>query len=105
MRPSLDELKSRLQGRFPADRIDLTDDSHLHAGHAGSSGGAGHYSVTIVSARFEGLTRLARHRLLQITVQRHNARDGGCFTRRQHPDLVALGNCARGNQPRKTAKI
>ena len=68
MRPSLDELKSRLQGRFPADRIDLTDDSHLHAGHAGSSGGAGHYSVTIVSARFDGLTRLARHRLVYDAV-------------------------------------
>jgi BolA protein len=68
MRPSLDELTSRLQSRFPADRIDLTDDSHLHAGHAGSSGGAGHYSVTIVSARFDGLTRLARHRLVYDAV-------------------------------------
>ncbi len=68
MRPSLDELKVRLQGRFPADRIDLTDDSHLHAGHAGSQGGAGHYSVTIVSDRFSGLSRLARHRLVYDAV-------------------------------------
>lgn len=69
MRPSLDELRQRLQSAFPDDHIALTDDSHLHAGHAGSQGGAGHYSVTIVSPRFEGLGRLARHRLVYDSVK------------------------------------
>lgn len=64
VRPSLDELRDRLASVFEGDLIELTDDSHLHAGHAGAQGGAGHYSVRIVSARFDGLGRLARHRLV-----------------------------------------
>ena len=46
----------------PAD-ITVDDDSHLHAGHAGARDGA-HYTVHIRSARFEGLSRVARHRLV-----------------------------------------
>ena len=64
VRPTLDELRSRLQEAFPGAQIDLTDDSHLHAGHAGAQGGAGHYSVRVVSERFAGTGRLARHRLV-----------------------------------------
>ncbi|MBV6271382.1 BolA family transcriptional regulator [Alcaligenaceae bacterium CGII-47] len=49
--------------------LDVIDDSHLHAGHAGAQGGARHYSVHIVSARFEGLSTLARHRLVYDCVR------------------------------------
>lgn len=69
LRPTLDELREQLAGAFPGDLIELTDDSHLHAGHAGARGGAGHYTVRIVSARFESLGRLARHRLVYHPVQ------------------------------------
>jgi BolA family transcriptional regulator, general stress-responsive regulator len=69
MRPSLDELNQRLAEHFPGDPIQLQDDSHLHAGHAGSSGGAGHYSVTITSGRFEGLSVVAAHRLVYDAVR------------------------------------
>lgn len=41
----------------------VRDDSHLHAGHAGAREG-GHFHVRIVSGRFAGLTRPARHRLV-----------------------------------------
>ena len=41
----------------------LQDDSHLHAGHAGAREGS-HYTVRLVSERFAGLKRLARHRLV-----------------------------------------
>jgi BolA protein len=44
--------------------IEFYDDSHLHLGHAGASGGAGHYRVKIVSKSFEGLTRVRRHQLV-----------------------------------------
>ena len=64
MRPTLDELRLCLQETFSQAQIDLQDDSHLHAGHAGTQGGAGHYSVRIVSPRFAGLGRVARHRLV-----------------------------------------
>lgn len=43
----------------------LTDDSSRHAGHAGARpGGQTHYSLRLVSARFEGLSRVARQRLV-----------------------------------------
>ena len=43
--------------------LEVQDDSHLHAGHAGAREGR-HFSVRVVSARFNGLSRLARHRLV-----------------------------------------
>lgn len=44
--------------------IQIDDDSAKHAGHPGAAGGGGHYRLHLVSHRFEGLTRLARHRLV-----------------------------------------
>jgi BolA family transcriptional regulator, general stress-responsive regulator len=43
--------------------LDVIDDSHLHAGHAGAREGR-HFTVRIESDCFEGLTRVARHRLV-----------------------------------------
>jgi BolA family transcriptional regulator, general stress-responsive regulator len=43
--------------------IEVDDDSHLHAGHAGAREG-GHYTVRLRCARFAGLARVARHRLV-----------------------------------------
>ena len=68
MRPTLDELKARFTDAFPHSSVDLVDESHLHAGHAGSQGGAGHYRVTITSNRFKGLKTLAKHRLVYDAV-------------------------------------
>jgi BolA family transcriptional regulator, general stress-responsive regulator len=64
MRPTLDELRARIAQAFPHAQLSLTDDSHLHAGHAGAQGGAGHYSVRLIDASFEGLARVRRHRLV-----------------------------------------
>ena len=73
MRPTLDELRERFAAAFPdaadAAGIELQDDSHLHAGHAGSAGGAGHYTVRIVSSRFDGASTVARHRLVYDAVR------------------------------------
>jgi BolA protein len=43
-------------------RVD--DESALHAGHAGAASGGGHYRLRLVSARFEGLGKVGRHRLV-----------------------------------------
>jgi BolA family transcriptional regulator, general stress-responsive regulator len=43
--------------------LQVTDDSHLHVGHAGAREGR-HFSLRIVSERFNGLSRVARHRLV-----------------------------------------
>jgi len=69
MKPTLDELRARLQAAFPDARIDLQDDSHLHAGHAGAAGGAGHFTVRLVSSSFTGLGVVARHRLVYDSVR------------------------------------
>ncbi|NIV18097.1 MAG: BolA/IbaG family iron-sulfur metabolism protein [Woeseiaceae bacterium] len=44
--------------------IQVKDQSHLHAGHAGAKEGKGHFEVTIVSEQFDDLSRIARHRLV-----------------------------------------
>ena len=44
--------------------LEVVDDSHKHAGHAGARGGQGHFSVDIVSAAFAGKLPLARHRMV-----------------------------------------
>ncbi len=43
--------------------MQLRDDSALHAGHAGNTGGS-HFHLTIVSAQFSNKTQLMRHRLI-----------------------------------------
>jgi BolA protein len=50
-----------------ASHISIQDDSALHAGHAGNTGG-GHYTLTIVSERFDSLSLLKRHRLVYEAV-------------------------------------
>ncbi len=58
-----DEIEARLRTALAPQALEIEDDSHLHAGHAGASEGA-HFSVNIVSERFTGLHRVARHRLV-----------------------------------------
>jgi len=57
------DIEARLQEALSPLSLSVLDDSHHHAGHAGAREG-GHYSVTVVSARFTGLNRVARHRLV-----------------------------------------
>ncbi len=42
--------------------LEIEDESHSHAGHAGARSGHGHFRLKIVSAAFAGLTPIARHR-------------------------------------------
>jgi len=57
-------IRAKLQQALAPARLEITDDSHLHVGHAGAAGGAGHYTVRIASARFYGCSTLERHRLV-----------------------------------------
>jgi len=57
------DIEAALRAALAPQALEITDDSHLHAGHAGAREGR-HFHVAIVSARFEGLARLARHRLV-----------------------------------------
>lgn len=44
--------------------LEVIDDSHLHVGHAGAAGGAGHFTIKVTSSKFNGLSLVARHRLI-----------------------------------------
>jgi BolA protein len=65
----VDRIRSLLQAALVPSRLEISDDSHLHAGHAGAASGGGHFSVKIVSERFEGLRLVMRHRLVYDAVQ------------------------------------
>jgi BolA protein len=60
---TIERMTQRLQALAPIE-LSLDDESALHAGHAGAQSGGGHYRLRLVSARFEGLSRVARHRLV-----------------------------------------
>lgn len=57
-------IETLLRERLAAAHVEVIDESHLHAGHAGAAGGAGHYRALVVSPRFEGLSLVARQRLV-----------------------------------------
>lgn len=59
----IDRIRSLL-GALEPSVVELTDDSHMHVGHAGAASGGGHYSLRIVSSRFEGQRLVMRHRLV-----------------------------------------
>jgi BolA protein len=63
-----ERLEQRLRSALQPTALDIADDSHLHAGHAGAADGRGHFSVDIVSERFAGLTVVRRHRLVYDAV-------------------------------------
>jgi BolA protein len=60
---TVERLRERLSALQPLE-IQIADDSHRHAGHAGARDGGGHYNLRIVSAAFAGKGTVARHRLV-----------------------------------------
>ena len=60
---SAQDIELALKDALQPLSLQVQDDSHLHAGHAGAREGR-HFSVQVVSERFNGLSRLARHRLV-----------------------------------------
>ena len=65
----VERIRSLLQAALSPSQLEVGDDSHLHAGHAGAASGGGHFSVKIVSERFEGQRLVMRHRLVYDAVQ------------------------------------
>jgi BolA family transcriptional regulator, general stress-responsive regulator len=75
----IEQIRSRILATFNPIDCQLVDESHLHAGHAGAATGAGHFRLELVSDRFEGLNRIARHRLVY-----------DCLRDMMHSDIHAL---------------
>lgn len=59
-----ERICAQLRSTLHTDAVELIDDSHLHAGHAGARDGRGHFRVRIVSPAFEGLRTVQRHQLV-----------------------------------------
>ena len=57
-------IEKRLEDQFQPVSLLIKDQSHLHAGHEGAKDGKGHFSVTIVSAKFSGTNRVQRHQMV-----------------------------------------
>jgi BolA protein len=66
--PRVARIRTQLTASLQPITLDVTDDSHLHAGHAGARDGKGHYSVRIVAKCFFGLRPMARHQLVYRAV-------------------------------------
>ena len=64
----VERIREALEAALAPSLLEISDDSHLHAGHAGAASGGGHYSVKIVSERFHGLRLVMRHRLVYDAV-------------------------------------
>ncbi len=56
-------IRERLAALDP-ESIELHDESAAHAGHAGAAAGGGHFRLRIVSPRFAGRDKIARHRMV-----------------------------------------
>ena len=63
-----ERLTRRLDQGLGTDHLEVIDDSHRHAGHAGAADGRGHFTVLVVSQRFAGLGTLKRHKLVYEVV-------------------------------------
>ena len=56
---------------FTIKHLQVDDESHLHAGHAGAASGGGHFKLTIVAPEFIGLSLVARHRAIYAALNKH----------------------------------
>ena len=63
-----ERIRALLSEALAPTLLELSDESAMHAGHAGAASGGGHYNLKIVSARFEGLRLVMRHRLVYDSV-------------------------------------
>ena len=71
-----DRIAGKLTEAFAPERLEVIDDSHRHAGHAGARpGGETHFTVHIVSQAFRGKSRLERHRMINETLASELAND------------------------------
>lgn len=57
-------LEQRLQEAFSPSHLEIIDDSDKHRGHAGSQGGARHFTVIIKADCFQGVSRIKAHRMI-----------------------------------------
>lgn len=60
----IEKIRSALQAAFAPEKLQIDDESHLHAGHAGAATGRGHFRVEIISASFAGKSAVLCHQMV-----------------------------------------
>ena len=79
-----DEIETRLTAAFAPSVLEVVNESHKHAGHAGDDGsGESHFAVLIRAEALAGLSRVARHRAVHAAL--------GDLTRRIHALALDIG--------------
>jgi len=64
------ELKDILEKTFKCDHLEVFNESHLHAGHAGSPGtGQSHFRIVLNSPDLKNLTRVQKHQAVNTAVK------------------------------------
>ena len=64
----VEKIRSAIEMALQPIQLEIVDQSHRHAGHAGAKDGRGHFDVLIVSDAFKGKLPLARHRMVFAAV-------------------------------------
>lgn len=70
----IETMRDKLASLDPVS-IDIIDESHKHAGHAGAKDGGGHYLLKIITPKFAGMTTMARHRMIYSALGEMMKRD------------------------------
>lgn len=92
MSERLSHIRQQLNTLQPS-HLDIVDESHLHAGHAGAKSGGGHYRVHLVSAHFIGKNTMTRHRMVYSALAELLKRDIHALTlRTETPEEFALSH-------------
>lgn len=77
MGPVAERIRAKLSAAFEPERLEVTDDSDKHAGHAGHrAGGETHFTVALTSARFAGQSRVDRQRAVNDALAEELRPDG-----------------------------
>lgn len=69
MQTRADRIILALEAALEPERLEVVDESHLHAGHSGwREGGETHYRIDVIATRFQGRSRVERHRMVNAAV-------------------------------------
>lgn len=74
MNSRVEQMRQYLAALDPVS-VEIVDESHKHAGHAGARTGGGHYLLQIISPEFSGKNKMARHRMIYSALAEMMERD------------------------------
>lgn len=79
-----DEIEARLTAAFHPERLEIVNDSHRHAGHAGDDGsGESHFRILLRAPALAAMGRIDRHRAVNAAL--------GDLTTRIHAIALDIG--------------